>query len=315
MNDSASVWGWAHNDYLEGDHLACAPDGNGNPEYQQWCIYLRFVPGTWYLLLGIATAIISRGTWRVRKQLESVPRKPGSKDKPQHRRATRQMKLIWTKQDRAMLGMLFGSGACTMQGGLCVMFASTVPAGVVSDCLFAFAYMSIGQAIFWVRQTSLLTRHMLSGADAEASTCRTWWSWHSMVDVVEQRLTPLAYWVMVVLVASGVCTRYQLVTVICAGELVWGFALMHAMLSTRLATITNVIKIHNNAGGKNAVVQRRQTAVSNMVLSLFVELVLTFLSAVCHPLIILAFDAHASSTRFLVVNSIAVTLTCMGSRL
>jgi hypothetical protein len=311
MNDSASVWDWAHNDYLEGDHLACAPDGKGNLEYQQWCMYLRYVLGTWFLLLGTATAAISRSTWRVRKQLESVPNKPGFKNKAQYKRNTRQMKVIGTKQDRAMLGMLFGSVACAMQGAYGTMFASAVPAGVVSDCLFAFGYTSVGQAIFWSRQTSLLTRHVLSGADAEASATQPWWSVRNMVDVAERMLTPLAYWVMVVLVASGVCTRYQLVTVICASELVWGFALMHAMLFTRLSTITNVIKIHNNAGGKGAVVQRRQTAVSNMVLSLFVELVLTFFSAVGHPLIILAFDAHASSTRFLVVNSIAVTLTCL----
>jgi hypothetical protein len=311
MNGSAYVWDWAHNDYLEGDHLACAPDGNGNPEYQQWCIYIRYVLGAWFLLLGTATATISRGTWRVRKKLDSVPNKPGSNNKTHQKKSNRRRKVIWAKQDRAMLGMLFGSGACTMQGAFGTMFASTVPLGVVTDCLIAFVYICTGEAVFWSRQTSLLARHMLSGADTEESASRTWWSMRNMVDVAERGLTPLAHCVMVVLVASGVCTRYQLVAMICASQLVWGLALMHAMLFTRLSTIANVIRIHNNAGGENAVVQRRQTAVSRMVLNLVVELVLLFCNSMGHPLVILTFDAHASSTRFLVVNSIAVTLNCM----
>jgi hypothetical protein len=213
--------------------------------------------------------------------------------------------------DRAMLLMFVASGVCMMQSAGCTIYPSNVPLGVVSDCVFAFVYIWTGQTVFWSRQASVHTRYMLSGADAEASTSRTRWSVRNMVDFAERRLTPLAYCVMVVLVASGVCTRSQLVLVIFWSVLVWGVALTHAHLFTQLATIANVIKIHNKAGGENAVVQRRQTAVSRMVLNLVLQLVVVFCASVSHSFAVLAYNAQASSARLLVVNSISTTLNCM----
>ena len=82
---------------------------------------------------------------------------------------------------------------------------------------------------------------------------------------------------------------------------------MYTLLFIRRKLISNFARVHNqagNAGGGQDVVQRRQVAVLKMVIDLASELVTTFTAGVAHPLAILVFDIHGSSTRVLVFNAI-----------
>jgi hypothetical protein len=310
MNNS-DIWDWEKNDYLRGDRLVCAPNGNGNPEYKTLCFYVQYVIGSWYFCLFVCSVAISRSSLRLRNRLEFTNRFQFDV-KPKNRRANARQLEISAKLEQAHIGMLLATTMLMLISSAGVMYPSNQPLGVVSDCLFANTYLWTGQTSFWSRQASLHTRRLLPGDSVLGNQMHMWRSFRNIVDLAEQKLTPLTFGVVVVLVANGVCTRYQLVTFVFACNLVWGFALMHALLFTRLATISNVIRIHNDVGGENAVVRRRQTAVSRMVTNLVLELAFVFLVSVSYPLLLLVFDAHASSTQILVASSIALTLACTG---
>jgi hypothetical protein len=309
MNGSDYVWSWENKDYFQGDRLVCAPNGNGSSQYETLCTYARFGLGPWYLVLGLVTAVISRRTRRLRTQLTAVTIKQSTQKKHTLANARRKMEISNKLEEATVLMQLFG-GALMMQSALGTMYPSSEQAGVLCDALFAITYIFTGQSSFWARQASLHTRYLLTREGADGGHRQTTWSLRNIVDFLEEKVTPLAYGITVVLVANGVCGRYQLITVIFASTLIWGFALMHELLFTRLATIANVIRIHNHAGGDHAVVERRQSVVMRMVLNLVLELVVTFFTSVTFPLAILLFDAHASSVRLLRAATIGLSINC-----
>jgi hypothetical protein len=310
MNGSDMVWDWTQNDYIEGDRLVCATHGRGNPEYWQLCMYVRYGLSSWYLLSGVCTAVISMRSRRVRKQLVSVTTRPESNAKLRKSNINARKVAIALKLEQATILMQFAGSALMLYSALGTTYPPREPLGVISDVLFALLYASIGQMCFWARQASLHSRHLLLGNAAARRRALSSRSIRGVMDVAEQKLTPLIFGVMVVLVTVGVCTRYQLITVVFATSLAAGVALMHALLFTRLATIANVIRIHNHAGGDQAAVERRQSAVSHMVKTLVLELVVSFLAVVLFPLLMLTLDAHANSTRTLVACSVGVSLNC-----
>jgi hypothetical protein len=311
MNGSDLVWDWNHNDYFMGERLVCAANGNGNPEYKALCSFVQYGLATWYLLLSVCTVVISTKSRRVRKRLESIAdSRPASKTR--NEKAQTKKIAIAAKITNATVLTQLAIGVLVLQSGLGTKYPSSEPRGMVSNFLFAITYIFSGQTSFWSRQASLHSRDLLAGhSPPQGRTHTTGCSIRRVTDIAEQLLVPIALCVTVTLVATGVCSRYQLVTVVFSCSLAGGVALMHALWFTRLATIYNVIRIHNNAGGQHEVVERRQAVVSRMVLNIVLELVVVFVTLVSFPLLILVYDMHASSTRILVAGSIGLSMNCL----